>query len=166
MYMWSLFPWPGRTIGASLHCLNEQTLPSRLWFWRFKYCCFRVVSVVVERRHHRIFLLGRRWVILDWIVVMQMDSKYNCYLSQANIFLLHIVPKPHCWQRAEWGNLTHRTGAPAAHTLNFLLIYPRNKVAKGRLDVLEDFCPSWVWHAGWRIHLLMTLTCWRLQFVF
>lgn len=95
MYMWSLFPWPYRTIGASLHCLSEQTLPSHFQLLRFKQCCFRVVPLVMERRHHRIFLLGRRWVILDWFVVMQIfQNKIATYhKNQANTYLPHIVPR-------------------------------------------------------------------------
>jgi len=45
-------------------------------------------------------------------------------------------------KRAEWGTVTHKACAPAAHILSFLIIYQLNSVVKGRLHGLEDFSPA------------------------
>lgn len=94
MHMWSVFPWLGRTMGASFALLgwaNPSFLPAAL-----TKQCPGVVSVAVERRHHRMFLLGRRWVILAWAVVMQMlqNTMAPYHWGQANTFLPHTVPRP------------------------------------------------------------------------
>lgn len=96
MHMWSVFPWPGRTMGASFALLgwaNPSFPPAAL---RFKQWLGLVSVAAAERRHHRIFLLGRRWVILGWTVVMQMlqSTMATYHRSQANTFLPHTVPRP------------------------------------------------------------------------
>lgn len=95
MHMWSVFPWPGRTMGASFALLgwaNPSLPPAALGFRQW----LGMVSVAVERRHHRMFLLGRRWVILGCTLVMQMlqNTMATYHRGQAGTFLPHAVPRP------------------------------------------------------------------------
>lgn len=126
MHMWSVFPWPGRTMGASFALLgwaNPSFPPAAL---RFKQWLGVVSVAAAERRHHRIFLLGRRWVILGWTVVMQMlpSTMATYHRSQANTFLPHTVPRP-LKEKSRMGacdawNLCSPAGSRCFVVLNFL----------------------------------------------
>lgn len=165
MHMWSVFPWPGRTMGASFALLgwaNPSFPPAAL---RFKQWLGVVSVAAAERRHHRIFLLGRRWVILGWTVVMQMlqSTMATYHRSQANTFLPHTVPRP-LKEKSRMGACDAWNLCSSRLTLfwifsvvlNLLRICQMNSKAEGRLLVLEDSGPAWWWCGGWSIYLLMT----------
>lgn len=168
MHMWSVFPWPGRTMGASFALLgwaNPSFPPAALrfkqWLWGgIGGCCGKKASQDIP--------FGKKMGHPGLDCCDANASKHNGHLSQEPG---KHIPPTHCPQTSQrkeqdGGMWRLEPVLQQAHVvllfwifsvvLNLLRICQMNSKAEGRLLVLEDSGPAWWWCGGWSIYLLMT----------